>query len=163
MNNKGFTLMELLVSIFVFALVVAAASNLFSAAAQAQRRSIENQKVLDSARYVLETIAKAVRMSIIQSSDGTFLTSLQINHATKGVVTYALSGGQVTENSTAISSSNVTVDNLYFTVKGVGTTDSLQPRVTIILKIRSTDAIAPMYRASANFQTTVSQRNLDLP
>ncbi len=164
MNNKGFTLIELLVSVAIFSLVVAAASSLFSAAAKAQRRSLENQKVLDNGRYVLETISKAIRMSEIQTSDGSLLPSLEIDHATKGTVTYALSSGQVTENGTAISSANVTVDKLYFTVSGVGTSppdDVKQPKVTIILKVKSKDAVAPMYRVEVYFQTTISQRNLD--
>ncbi len=161
-NCKGFTLTELLVSIAVFSLVVAAASGLFSAAAKAQRRSLENQKVLDNGRYVLETISKAIRMSEIQTSDGSLLPSLEIEHATKGTVTYALSSGQVTESGTAISSTNVTVEKLYFTVSGVGTSaPNKQPRVTIILKVKSKDTIAPMYRVEVYFQTTISQRNLD--
>lgn len=161
-RKRGFTLVELLVSVSLFAVTVTAASSLFSAAAKVQRRSLETQKVLDNGRYVLEIIAKGVRMST-PSSNGTLLTSLAITHATKGAVTYALSSGQVTENGTAISSSNVLVDRLYFNVSGVGTGDTLQPRVTIVLRVKSLSSIAPMYGVEANFQTTISQRNLDSP
>ena len=161
--------MELLVAVALFAITVAAASGLFSAAAKAQRRSLETQKVLSNGRHVLETIGKAIRMSEIQTSDGANQTSLVISHATKGTVTYTLvtvdSDKQVQEAAATtdyISSTNVTVDKLYFTVSGVGTTaPNTQPRVTIVLKVKSKSTVGSMYQVEVNFQTTVSQRNLD--
>ncbi len=175
-NNLGFTLVELLVSVALFAITIAAASSLFSTAAKAQRRSFENQKVLDNGRYVLETIGKAVRMGEIKTvASG---NTLQICHPVKGntdeatcktsttgykLITYALSSNRVQENSTNISSLNVAVDRLYFNVAGVGTGDTNQPRVTMLLRVKSTTAISSIYQVEANFQTTLSQRNLDTP
>ncbi|PIQ92016.1 MAG: hypothetical protein COV69_03855 [Parcubacteria group bacterium CG11_big_fil_rev_8_21_14_0_20_39_14] len=168
-KNKGFTLVELLVSVALFGLTVAAASGLFSAALKAQRRSLETQKVLDNGRYVMETVAKALRMSEIVTSNGVQLLSLNVkNHAIKGTIIYTLENNRVKEDSSTkgadyISSSNVKVEKLYFDVSGVGTADNTQPRVTTVLKVKSLDSVGSMYQVELNFQTTVSQRNLDLP
>ncbi len=177
-NKRGFTLVELLVSVALFAITVSAASSLFSAAAKAQRRSFENQKVLENGRYVLETIAKAVRMGEIKTV--TSGNTLQICHPTKGdtdestcntsttgykLITYDLNLNRVRENTTDISSSNVLIDRLYFNVSGVDADpqnkDTIQPRATIILRVKSLGSIAFMYSVEVNFQTTISQRNLD--
>ncbi len=174
-KNKGFTLTELLVSVTVFAIAVAAASSLFSAAARAQRKSIETQKVLDNGRYILESVGKTLRMGEIKTA--TSGSTLQACHPTKGVtdelncrtaatgyklVTYALSSNVVTEDGVAISSSNVKVNNLYFNITGVGA-GGTQPRVTVVMNIRSLDSTGPMYQVSLDLQTTLSQRNLDTP
>lgn len=178
-KNKGFTLTELLVAMTLFVVAVASASDLFASASRAQRKSIETQKVLDNGRYVLESVAKTLRMGIIKTADGGGVT-LQICHPTKGVadestcqtgatgyklVTYALSSGQVTETdesgaSVTISSSNVKVDRLFFNISGVGA-GGTQPRVTILLKVKSKDTIGSFYQASVDLETTLSQRNLD--
>lgn len=174
-NNKGFTLTELLVAITLFVVAVASASDLFSSASRAQRKSVETQKVLDNGRYVLEAVAKTLRMGEIKTE--TSGATLQICHPTKGdtseetcrtgatgykLVTYALSSGQVTENGVTISSSNVTVEKMYFEVSGVGA-GGTQPRVTMVLKVKSNSSVGSMYQVSLNLQTTLSQRNLDTP
>ena len=174
-KEKGFTLTELLVAMTLFVVAVASASDLFASASRAQRKSVETQKVLDNGRYVLEAVAKTLRMGVIKTE--TSGTTLQICHPTKGtadeslcqtgatgykLVTYAISSGQVTEDGVAISSSNISIDKLYFNISGVGA-GGAQPRVTIILKAKSKDTIGSLYQVSVDLETTLSQRNLDTP
>lgn len=171
-KNKGFTLIELLVSVALFSITVASASSLFAAAARTQRKSLETQKVLDAGRYVMETIAKGVRMSQIanppvECGATNPYTCLQItNHATKGTVTYSLGTNRVQEASSLtgtgyLSPANVKIERFNFYIAGVGTSDNIQPRVTIVMRAKSIDAIGSMYKAEVDFETTISQRNLD--
>ncbi len=163
-KSEGFTLIELIVAMAVFATVVTIVSSIFVSTVGSQRKNVNQQAVVENARYVLETISRAIRQSTVQTSDGTS-SVLAINHPIKGVVTYQLDNGQIKESdagnpASALSSSEVSVEKLSFIVKGKGP-DFTQPRVTIIIGIKNTEA--GVSTASAiNLQTTVTPRNLEI-
>lgn len=169
LRDQGFTLVELVVAIAVFATVVTLVSSIFVSSVGSQRKNINNQDVLDNGRYVLETMGRAIRQGIITQppSDATQST-IQLNHPTKGVVVYQLDNGQVKEtsggNTTTLSSSNVTVQKLTFAVQGNSAppSDTNQPRVTISISIKSTQSTSGT-DSIINLQTTVTPRNLQAP
>lgn len=162
--NKGFTLVELVVAIAVFATVVTVVSSIFVSSVGSQRKNINNQDVLDNARYVLETMSRAVRQSTVVTGNGTGST-LTINHPTKGVMTYILENNQVKEsvggNAAALSSSNVSVQGLTFVVQGNGSTDNIQPKVTLSISLKSSQGASDT-ESTANLQTTLTPRNLQI-
>ena len=124
-----------------------------------QRKNVNNQEVIDNARFVLESIGRSVRQSQVQSPNGTS-SNLTLNHPIKGIFTYGLNGGQVLESGVALSSSNVFVDRLDFTVSGFGD-DQIQPRVTIVISLRISNQ--PVGGdSSMNLQTTITPSNLDI-
>lgn len=64
-NSKGFTLVELLVSIAVFAIIMIAAGSAFSYMVKARKSASTVQQGTENARNALETMAKNLRMSTI--------------------------------------------------------------------------------------------------
>jgi prepilin-type N-terminal cleavage/methylation domain-containing protein len=71
-KQKGFTLLELLVSIFIFIVALLAASIVFARTMQAYRVSSNIQKNLESAQFALNLMAKNIRQDTIEvpSSQG---------------------------------------------------------------------------------------------
>ncbi|MDQ5970362.1 MAG: hypothetical protein QG603_139 [Patescibacteria group bacterium] len=61
-NNKtGFTLVEMLIAISIFAVVATLASSLFSTFANNQKRTKVSQELLNNAQYALEIISREVK------------------------------------------------------------------------------------------------------
>ncbi|MEK7500867.1 MAG: prepilin-type N-terminal cleavage/methylation domain-containing protein [Patescibacteria group bacterium] len=160
--NEGFTITELLVATAVFAVAVTVVSAVFVSSVDSQRRNVNNQEVLDNARFVLEAVGRSVRQSDITTADGTG-TTLAVSHPVKGAITYSLdaAAGRVLENGVALSASSVFVERLSFVVSGNAVTDQRQPKVTISLGIRNKNQ-KPGSDTTVNLQTTVTPRNLQI-
>lgn len=60
-NHKGFTLVEMLIAISIFAVVATLASSLFSTFANNQKRTKVSQELLNNAQYALEIISREVK------------------------------------------------------------------------------------------------------
>ena len=177
-QKAGFTLVELIVAVGVFAAVVVAVSTIFTSVVNSQRKNVNNEEILDNARFVLENMARAIRQSCvindqgiqskscIVSPDGSS-SSLNVLHPTKGVVVYNLSNGHITEKSNTdssainLTSDSVAVDSLTFVVAGNNITDNIQPRITISISMRSVNQ-NPGTDTNINLQTTVTPRTLQI-
>ena len=64
-RQSGFTLIEALVSVAIFAVVVSMASVLFLATSNAQRKATNQEKVMREVRQTMESISRLVRMSAV--------------------------------------------------------------------------------------------------
>lgn len=179
--ERGMTLIELLVGIFIFSLVLGAASGLFVSAIQNQNRALSSQQLLSQTSYLAEYVGKAIRMAK-KDVDGNCV-SVKLNYAT----TTSGSGikfknyldqcqeffrewdgtAQVyrLKEDKAGSQNYLTSPNLDVVSFNIGTSDSwdqdddLQPRVTMFLEIRKAGS-GP--RPKIKIQTTISQRRLDI-
>ena len=65
--------MELIVSLALFSIVIVVVLGLFSMGITAQRKVLALQDVQDNARFMLEFMAKEIRMSIINGGDSSVL------------------------------------------------------------------------------------------
>ncbi|MFY9493319.1 MAG: type II secretion system protein [Minisyncoccia bacterium] len=160
----GFTLVELIVAIAVFAATVTIASSIFVSSVGSQRKNINQQEVLDNARFVLETMGRAIRQStVLTCPDQAACTAdtISLNHPVKGPVTYQLSNGQILESGTALSSAGVVVERLSFTILGNSLTDNSQPRVVISVSLKNSSP-TPGVEDSIDLETTVTPRNLQI-
>ncbi len=157
-SKSGFTLMELLVASAVFSLVIIIAVGLLTAAIRNQRKSIAIQNVQDNGRYLIGFMAKEIRMSEFNVSDGEGAT-LTIIHPVNGNIIYVFTGTQLLRNGEPINSNQVEVDGRFY-VDGKAAGDDEQPRVTIVMKVETT-GIKTEERSEINLQTTLSQRKLD--
>lgn len=68
-KSSGFTLIEALVSVAIFAVVVAMASVLYLATANAQLKATNQEKVMREVRQTMESISRLIRMSSVITSD----------------------------------------------------------------------------------------------
>lgn len=62
-QEKGFSLIELIVATAIFASVIAAAVGIFVSALKAQDRTLAYQQLLDSTSYTAEYMSRALRMA----------------------------------------------------------------------------------------------------
>lgn len=170
--SQGFTLIEMLVGMFVFSIIILLVSSMFVSGLELQRRAFNVQHVEENSTFILETMTKELRIAEITSPTvdsacpGTFDTSLTILHPEHGTITYALSGTDLTRTvkdvtgtdvTSVLNSSSITVTRLGFCVAGVEVGDNRQPRVTMVATLTTVNAHEP---ASADIQTTLSSRLL---
>jgi prepilin-type N-terminal cleavage/methylation domain-containing protein len=64
-NQKGFTLVEMVITIFLFSLLIMIVSDVFSRAQQAQRRTVALQRMQDDMRFFINKISSAVKSGSI--------------------------------------------------------------------------------------------------
>ena len=183
-NNmqKGVTIIELLVTIIVFAIVITGFLNLFSYAFKAQIKVLDSQHLLANTAYVSEYISRSLRMArkdIIgncitakynfenpsgQENAISFLNyeeicqefllsdnSLQVKKSINDSASSLQEG-------LPLFPSDINVEDLKFQIAGETQDDKLQPKVTFIIKLQTSRNPPQEF----NFQTTISQRNLDV-
>lgn len=165
-DSNGFTLIELLVAMATFSVVVVAAVDIFLMGLGGTQRIFGAQAVQESGRFIMESMAKEVRMSQVNSFDGVALASLpngvsgpyaslNITNAHGQTLDYVFNNTnkQVRRAGEILSSNDIeAISRFYLTKSG-----SLQPRVTITLSLVNKTVKAGS-RAVINLQTTVSSR-----
>lgn len=172
--SAGYSLIELMVAIGVFAIVVTIMSGSFAISLRGQGKSATMQNVGDNARYAMEVMAKEMRMGMIKASQGyVFNPPSDIRFRSNmpnrngSVVRFYLdamthqimfdddvSDALVPEPITA---ANIAVNALTFDVSGVAS-DS-QPRITIVMQAASAGTAADT-ETRMDIQTTISPRSL---
>lgn len=65
-NKNGFSLMELMVSMFVFSVIMAAVVGVFAQSASSFRRAKDIQRNLEDAQYAMNLMAKTIRTSSVE-------------------------------------------------------------------------------------------------
>jgi len=146
-KNKGFTLIEVLVSVTIFVVVVSMGSVLFITTSNAQRKAVNQEKLVRDVRHSVETISRLARMypvnyssyeeeGIDLSDDGVNELYLQVSGQP---VSFSNENGQIIyetiDGDTALTSSEIEVDNLHFYISPVNFNESDNPqRVTIIIE-----------------------------
>lgn len=164
-SNAGFTLVEVMVAFLIFSIILTIFSSVFLSSSQIQKRAFNIQQAEENANYILESMAKEIRVSRISGPDtncpSSPAASLSMTHPVNGNIVYSLSGTSVqrTVNGTATTISSNTVDftRLQFCILGTPIGDQKQPRVTILASIRSKKT---QQQTSVDIQTVVSQRFL---
>lgn len=165
--NKGFTLIELIVAVFIFSVLAMIAGGDFVSTISLQRRALNIKKVEENGRFILELMAREIRVSSpINTADtacpGSFSPAININHPVNGNVVYSLVGGEihriVNGIDSVISSPDVKVSRLNFCISGNAANDGRQPLVTVLLGLKAGEGTKE--EAALDLQTTVSQRLL---
>jgi prepilin-type N-terminal cleavage/methylation domain-containing protein len=176
-NNQGLTLIELLVAVTIFASSVAVITSITLDMLQIEARSASNQIALDNARFILQRISKALRVSEIKTEDNSPNNDyICIKHPRRDYIRYEFTSNNrveeilmdgdcttYTSQRGYLDSEQVDIDNFSFMIEGVDDgTDGRQPKVTLSFKITPPKARQKAL-PSIVFQTTLSQRGLDLP
>lgn len=175
-NNKGTTLIELLVGITLFSIVVIAFFQLFNSVFKEQSKNLNKSYLLNNASYAMEYMSRALRMARKELDDPSTCLSVvksnyEITRGGNGIKFINFDSHNVKEckeffleNKTLkilkdgvdhpLTSSNVSVEKLKFDLKGEGSGDS-QPKLTFALEVK-------IANETLKLQTTVSQRDLDV-
>jgi len=184
-KTKGFTLIEILITMSLFAVIITGAVNLFSSIIKEQRRVLAFQSISSNASYTLEYISRVLRMAK-KDIDGACLESLDgYNFATYSDDTeirfldyhgnchaFLLDNNQIKEKkstdetagnlgeSVSLTPDNILeITNLKFIIEGENQEDEIQPKVTMAFTIKTKQ---PLERQEMKLQTSISQRDLDV-
>lgn len=184
MEQKGFTLIELVVVMAVFLIIAGTALGIFISIVQHQKKVLAQQELLNQASYAVEHISKGLRMArtadnsdciesglayeisgdfssikFINQSESDlcqqfFITPIDQNNLNLGYVLEEIRGS---ENPVKITSASLKINSLKFILNGGQGLVAGQPRVTMLLDIENSAG----YSQPLKIQTTVSQRNLN--
>lgn len=180
-NEKGISLVELVLAVAIFSIVVTIASGMFINSIKAQKAIIAKQNVSSDLRYSADFMLKELRMSQINSTDPTLTfknasgvqlidsnspsSTLDFINSNGDEIIYSLSGGKIMrENFTAatsvqsVSSDMVEITSLRFVLNNWdlsrGAASSVSPLITVWIKARSRTGTGE----SIEFQTSISPR-----
>ncbi|MHB1316870.1 MAG: PilW family protein [Minisyncoccota bacterium] len=177
--NKGFTLIEIMVSLSVFIVIMTVSLGSILSIIDSNSKS-QNKKVsMDNLNFALESMSRTVRFGTNYycgttssnpppSNDcnvNTNNNSLSIRSSDGSLIVYSLSGGRIikTVNGTSdpMTSSEITVTRLSFYVFNSAVWPDLgQPRVVMVLSGYVGNKVST--KSSFNLQTMMSQRKLDI-
>ncbi|MEX2090985.1 MAG: prepilin-type N-terminal cleavage/methylation domain-containing protein [Candidatus Paceibacterota bacterium] len=165
-SQSGFTIMEVLVTSAVFSIIALTVASIFVQTLALQRRASAAQKIQDNALFVLESMSRDIRVSLVadQESPDCTATTLTINHPTKGDVIFRLNNGAIEKSQAggsyvAISGSDVRFARFNFCITGSLSSDNLTPRIAILTTVEN---VSGRETLKVNLQTTVSSRDVGI-
>ncbi len=176
-HQKGFTLVEMIVSIGLFTIVLFISSSAFLVVLNADRKSRSTRITMDSLNISLEDMARRIKTGTAYRCGGTILDTGRRDCPSPGEssivfteqdgatrTAYRLDGTTIKRQVGTVGielpvvAPEITINKLRFIVGGSGTNDSVQPHVTILIDGATTGKIP----SSFNVQTTVTSRAYDI-
>lgn len=179
-GERGFSLLELIVSVGLFMIVVTIAASAYLSLISLNRRAQATNDVSSNLAFVMESISRSIRTGSSYDCGGgggalncwgggsnTFSFTNEDAQTvtyllkTDGTVGVCISATCTDSSASSITDPRVRVTNLAFFVEGVGYGDGMQPRVLITLSgtIQPDPRTAPL---SFTIQTSATQRLIEL-
>lgn len=173
-KKRGFSLLEMLIAIFIFTLIMVASSTFFARSIQTYKNVRATQRDLENAQYVMNLMAKTLRTSSIIASGSSPLYIDIYDYSQSKCIRYSFSNNAIKTNSIGAADkkdctfsntgftdlSNFYVNNAYFSVTPSSKTATGAPillgKVTISLEICPS---ATSCSDKARIQTSVSLRD----
>jgi prepilin-type N-terminal cleavage/methylation domain-containing protein len=184
-NKKGFTLIEVLVSVTLFVVIMMAVTNIFKMVIDAQRNAIAAQNVQESLKYFFEITGKEMRMAVKNNGDcdpskvpvGSVFGLAENSYGDTlyfknylgecvqyflekdyhDVLRFAVSREQEgVRQVDFISPEKISIDSLHFVVRAGGSSYIYQPQVT--MNMSASALSSSKFQADMTLQTTVSSR-----
>lgn len=176
-NQKGFTLVEILVVLVIFSIMLTAISSIFISGVKVQQSALATERLLDQLNYAIEYMGKAIMMakkasdsncitsgysySLINSS-GNNLGFLNKNGSNYDCIYFRLNTtdkriwkGDQSSSLAPLTSDDVKITNLTF---NVSSPVNAQPKVTILIEA---EANSGSLLQKVRVETTISQRDLN--
>ena len=184
MRNKGYTLIEVLVSVAIFGIIIAGPTGLFVLSLRNQNMSLALGETIDNTSHAVEYISRALRMARKDRAGGCITQNYNFENpgADSSKIRFlnyqgycqefSLSGNQLFQRKSSdgtsanfdtgayLTSDDLSISNFQFLIVGGGQNDNLQPKITMVFHIAKSSAGTGL--PAINVQTTVSQRNLDV-
>ncbi len=170
-QRRGFTLIEMIVSVFLFSMVIVIATGALVSILGANRKAQTVKSVMNNLNFTLDSMTRSIRTgahydctpSPCNPSAGT--PEFSFTDTDGRDVTYRLNNSTNRierdldkEGFLSLTSPGVVVKQLRFYVDGESTTDTEQPRVLIIVQGEAGEGKT---LTAFNLETMVSQRVLD--
>lgn len=170
-NNKGFTLIEMLVAVALFTIIsiISTASLLAVFSANAKEHAVKS--AVDNLHFALESITREIRVGTYYDcsaspSGGTATndcsggTTLGFTSSKNDFIVYRKNGTQIERSINAgafikMNDATVTINDFSFYVRGSSIGDNIQPLVTIVVEGVAGPADS---LTTFNIQSTVTQR-----
>lgn len=167
-RHSGYTLIELIVAVGLFALVMTLASGGYLMMIAANRQAQAVTTGVNNLSFALETMTRTIRTGSNYScngggdcSQGTVFSVVDTGGQS---VTYALSGGSIVRTKSGIAipltDPSVTVTSLTFSAVGTAPTDAVQAHVRIVAS--GTVSAGPGKTQSFVIETGATMRGTDL-
>ncbi len=150
---RGYTLLELIVSVGIFSIVMLAATGAYLGLIQLDRQARAVNDVVDNLSFAVDSMSRSIRTGtnykcnndsvtpVCTGSPGHSFGFNDSDSPSRSVV-YRLSNGQIVADITPTGGSlvtypltdpRITVDRLDFYVRGVGLGDGAEPQVTFTM------------------------------
>jgi len=168
MNNKGFTLMEVLVYVAVLTIIILAVSSFFLWAIRSNTKTKALRETLDNTRRVMEIMTYEIKeaKSIYTPTTTSTQLSLETTHYSPegektSYIDFYLCDTQLclkkeSQDPITLTSDSVEINNLLFRRIVSGESPSIQIDLTINYK---NPANRPEYQASVHLTSTTSLRD----
>lgn len=161
-TQSGFTLIELIVAIGIFAVVMTISMGAFLNISDIQKKSESLRNVSDNMSFAIELMTRDIREGKDYSCGASGCGEFNFTDIKGNSVNYKLtdSGGRkyIARNGSEITSHDVNVNSLIFSIRRNGASDG-QPFVTIYAG-GITDSKQKL-KSSLDLQASVSQRKID--
>jgi len=166
-SHRGFTLVEMIVSVAIFSTVVLVAVGALLSIVAANRKANALRVVMENLNFAMESIARDIRTgdgySCGSGGDCSYDDAISFNDQKGNPVSYVFSGGGIVRISggktLSMTSPSVVIEDVNFSVVGSSGGDSVQPRV--LMTIQGYAGTQDRTRSSFSVQTTISQRDTD--
>lgn len=172
-THRGFTLIEMIMSVAVFTVVSLIAAGALLALADANRKAQAFKSVVNNLNFAVESIARNLRTGSGYVSEGRgcsdpglsgFTDKISFTSQDGDSVSYELSGTQIvrrTNGGTAVgmTAPEVLVSRFCFLVMGTIERDEEQPRALMLVGGFMEEK--PKLRSRFDIQTFITQRLLD--
>lgn len=171
-THRGFTLIEMIMSVAVFTVVSLIAAGALLALADANRKAQAFKSVVNNLNFAVESIARNLRTGSNYSSDGThgdcelsgYVNNISFISQDNESVSYKLSGKQIMRRVgsgglVGMTAPEVLVSRFCFLVMGTTLNDEEQPRALMLIGGYMQEK--PKLRSRFDIQTFITQRLLD--
>lgn len=171
-RHTGFTLIEVMVSVSIFAIILTVGIGSLLTINNAYRKSQSERVVVDSLHFVLESMAREIRVgrNFVCSPNCTDANEIRFQDPDGATVRYRIepvtgtNTGRIIKNANAALTDPAVVaidtDTSRFIVIGADPADTIQPYVIIMI---TGTATVNNQVSRYTIQTSVSQRQLDVP
>ncbi|MBU1177336.1 hypothetical protein KKH96_02725, partial [Patescibacteria group bacterium] len=139
----------------IFSVMVIGMTSTALSVMKGQRKAFSLQTVQEASRYTLESMIKEIRMGVVNSANGTGLSSLDVTNSDGENITYQFINNKIQRNGQDLSSDNVTLTGSFYVRKSAFPNRAL---VSIVMKIE-TKEVKTEERSELYIQNSITSRS----
>ncbi len=170
---RGYTLLEMTVSVGIFSLVMLVAAGAYLKLIQLDRQARATNELVTNLSFAVDSMARAVRTGSDYRCNKTGTncvngTSLRFTDSDGRTIDLEIANGRITESingaAVALTDPRISINSLNFFVRGVGSTESCGSRIQpqVIFTIQGSSVTGEGKTVSFNIEGAATQRLLEL-